>query len=149
MGCSLCVDWKGRGIRRWEDAKNGWLIQKFDSGSVIVCEGINRRFKRWKFWPMEIKKKTSCCHRFGVFYPFRTMVPQIRRLGSKFISARNFSSEAGGEHQKVSENLYKKAGVKIAEFAAGGFVGVTLNTWAQYIATGRATTSVLGFTIGK
>ncbi|RZC92161.1 hypothetical protein C5167_000010 [Papaver somniferum] len=81
--------------------------------------------------------------------PLRTMVPQIRRLGSKFISARNFSSEAGGEHQKVSVNDYKKAAVNIAKFAAAGFVGVTLTTWVQYKASGRATTSILGFTIGK
>ncbi|RZC78442.1 hypothetical protein C5167_002653 [Papaver somniferum] len=80
--------------------------------------------------------------------PLRTMVPQIRCLGAKFISVRNFSAEGEGV-KEVSENVYKKAGANIAKMAAGGVVGVTLATWLQYKAHGKATSRILGFTIGK
>ncbi|KAI3858182.1 hypothetical protein MKW92_045730 [Papaver armeniacum] len=80
--------------------------------------------------------------------PLRTMVPQIRRLGAKFISVRNFSAEDEGV-KEVSENVYKKAGAQVAKILAGGLVGVTFATWLQYKARGKATSRILGFTIGK
>ncbi|KAI3884390.1 hypothetical protein MKX03_026555 [Papaver bracteatum] len=79
--------------------------------------------------------------------PLRKMGPQIRDLGTKFISARNVRSKVD-----TFKEVPKKGGKELYEhakyFAMGCLVGLGVIVWTDYATHGRVV-HILGISISK
>ncbi|KAI3845022.1 hypothetical protein MKX03_034863 [Papaver bracteatum] len=73
--------------------------------------------------------------------PLRKMGSQFRRLDTKFISARNFSSNQASE---APPGIYERC----AAVAVGGTFGLSVALFCQKLSHGRVI-SFLGFPVGK